>query len=182
MKPFPKLLQGYGGKGIPLGTYAGFTAVFNLLLANLLWRTARERYPHEPPETMELRTFLPFALTTHKLSRIITKDAVTSPFRAPFTRYQEELGYGEVKERARGTGLRMGVGELLTCNYCADPWVGLGLLYGLKYLPRPTRAFLDLFSAVTIADFLHVFYEAKRTDENVLTLKEEAMEKQASGA
>ena len=58
------------------------------------------------------------ALATQKLSRLISKDKVTSFVRAPFTRFEEKAGHGEVFEEPRGTGLRYATGELLVCRYC----------------------------------------------------------------
>jgi hypothetical protein len=42
--------------------------------------------------------------------------------RAPFTRFQDDTGYGEVEEAARGTGFRRAIGELLICQYCVSQW------------------------------------------------------------
>ena len=41
-------------------------------------------------------------IATHKLSRVVAKDLVTSPFRAPFVRFETSAGAGEVEEEARG--------------------------------------------------------------------------------
>ena len=58
-------------------------------------------------------------IATHKLSRLLAKDKVTSFIRAPFTRYQEPSGQGEVEEEPYGHGLHLAVGELLVCPYCS---------------------------------------------------------------
>lgn len=44
------------------------------------------------------------ALATAHLSRLITKDSVTSVLRAPFARFEEPAGEGEVNEEAVGSG------------------------------------------------------------------------------
>src|SRR4051794_28700891 len=95
-------------KELPTGPYLIILVIFNLLFAGLFRKSTR----------MDSRDLILVGVATHKLSRVITKDAVTSPIRAPFARYQEDLGYGEVNETARGSGLRASIGELLTCNYC----------------------------------------------------------------
>jgi hypothetical protein len=115
-------------------------------------------------------------MATHKIARIITKDEVTNFIRAPFTRYQESLGYGEVNEAPRGSGGIEFIGELLTCNYCMSAWVGLGLFFGFSRFPKQTRSVSAFFSALTAADFLHVVYEERRTHANVLTLQEEKLD------
>jgi hypothetical protein len=96
---------------------------------------------------------------THKLSRTISKDAVTSPLRAPFTRYKETGGPAEVMEEVRSTsGLRHSIGELITCPFCLDVWIATGFTIGLVFAPRVTRLVATAFTAVTGADFLHLFY------------------------
>jgi len=44
------------------------------------------------------------ALATHRVARLLTKDTVTSPIRAPFTRFEGPGGPSEVNERVRGRG------------------------------------------------------------------------------
>lgn len=75
------------------------------------------------------------ALRTHKLSRTLSKDAVTSPLRAPFTRYREAGGPGEVMEEVRTVGqTRHAIGELITCPLCLDVWIatGFALVHGVR--------------------------------------------------
>jgi hypothetical protein len=170
-----RLVKGYqtSQNPMPLGAYALFVGVFNVLLGSFLATSKKTA----PPSGREL---VLLAVSTHKLSRFITKDAVTAPFRAPFTRYKEDLGYGEVNEEARGKGVRQAIGEALSCSYCMDAWVGLASLAALRRFPRPTRTALSLFTAIAGADFLHVAYESIRTEENVLTLEEERREKKSA--
>jgi hypothetical protein len=173
-RPSPKFIKNYcRDHDLPLGSYAAMVGIYNLLLGGVLWKTSRDK---KDDGRLPASDLLLMSLSTHKLSRTITKDAVTAPFRAPFTCYKEDLGYGEVNESPRGRGLQQAVGELLSCNYCADMWVGLGLLFGLKTYPRQTRFLMSLFSSVAAADLLHVVYENNRTQENVLTLEEEELE------
>jgi len=157
------------GNQIPLGAYALFVGVYNVLFGTFLFGTANT----EAPKTKDL---VLLAVSTHKISRLITKDAVMAPFRAPFTRYKEDLGYGELSEEPRGSGLNQAVGEILSCSYCMDAWVALGTLAALRRFPGPTRAALGLFATIAGADFLHVDYEEIRTQENVLTLEETIQE------
>jgi TRAP-type C4-dicarboxylate transport system permease small subunit len=37
-----------------------------------------------------------------------------------------------------------------------------------------------VFSSIAVSDFLHVFYEERRTQSNVLTLREEKLEQQSA--
>jgi hypothetical protein len=112
------------------------------------------------PERLETRDLLLAGIATHKLSRVITKDKVTSFLRAPFTRFQEPAGHGEVEEEPRGSGLQRAVGELLSCPYCVSQWLGAGFILGLSTAPRTTRVVAGIFTAETISDFLQVAYRA----------------------
>jgi hypothetical protein len=56
-------------------------------------------------------------------------------------------------------------------------WVGLGFFWGLSVIPVQTRLLAGFFSSLALSDFLHVAYEEKRTHSNVLTLREEKMDR-----
>lgn len=101
-------------------------------------------------------------VATHKLTRILTKDWVTAPPRAPFVRYEGSAGGGEVREKVRGTGLRKAVGDLLTCPWCTGPWVAGALVAALVTRPQSTRVVAAGFSAVALSDFLHHTYQAAK--------------------
>jgi hypothetical protein len=98
-------------------------------------------------------------LGTHKLSRTLAKDAVTSPLRAPFTRYAGTGGPAEVNEEVRNqSSLRHSLGELLTCPFCLGMWVATGFTVGLIFAPRLTRLIAGTFTALAGADFLQLAY------------------------
>ena len=145
------------GADRPLGGYVVVMATFAALVAGAagLARATGRRVP----DGVGPWDVLLLALATHKVSRTITKDAVTSPLRAPFTRYKETGGPAEVMEEVRSTsGLRHSIGELITCPFCFDVWVATGFTIGLVFAPRVTRLVAVAFSAVTGADFLHLLY------------------------
>jgi hypothetical protein len=102
------------------------------------------------------------AVATHKVSRLLTKDAVTSPLRAPVARFEGPAGEAELNESPRGTGARHALGELLTCPFCTAVWVAGGLAAGLVFAPRPTRFGMGIASAIAGADFLHLGYDAAK--------------------
>jgi hypothetical protein len=102
------------------------------------------------------------AVSTHKISRLLTKDAVTSPLRAPFTRFEEAAGEAELNESARGHGAQHALGELLTCPFCTGVWVAGGLATGLVFAPRLTRFGMGVATAIAGADFLHLAYDAAK--------------------
>jgi hypothetical protein len=146
------------GQGRPLGSYAIVTGVYGAGVAgSLIALRARDR---ALPEQLTTRDVLLIGIATHKLSRLIAKDKVTSFIRAPFTRFQEASGQGEVEEEPCGHGLRLAVGELLVCPYCLAQWVATGLTLGLIGAPRLTRLISTVSVAHTISDFLQVAYRA----------------------
>jgi hypothetical protein len=155
-----RLVGGYGGGGeMPIGGYAVLMAAYGAAFGGLLAAAARGR---RLPSDVATRDLVILGVATHKLSRIVTKDWVTSPVRAPFTEYRESLGSGEVAESSRGRGLRRAIGDLLTCPWCIGPWIAGSLTAGLVVAPRATRLVAGTFAAVTISDFLHHAYGAVR--------------------
>lgn len=146
------------GEDRPLGPYAFTTSLFGAGFAAAL--IAAERSGRPLPERIATRDIALVGVAAHKLSRLVTKERVTSFIRAPFVRYEQPAGRGEVVERARGTGLRRTVGELLNCPYCLGQWITGGFLVGLVAAPRPTRLVASTFAADALADFLQLAYSA----------------------
>jgi hypothetical protein len=138
---------------VPLTGYAGAMGAYAAVLAAAVFGVARKQR-WEPG----LGDVTLLGVGTHKLARIITKDFVTAPLRAPFTVRRREEGAGEVRDEPRGGVFRSSVGYLLTCPYCIGPWLGTGLSAALTLHPTPTRFVLRMLAAVTISDFLHLAY------------------------
>ncbi|WP_280477344.1 DUF1360 domain-containing protein [Nocardia asiatica] len=113
----------------------------------------------ELPRAMSVRDLVVTAMAAHKLSRTVTKDAITAPIRAPFTRPDGDGGPGEVMERPEAAdGVKRSIGELLTCPFCFDVWAITGFTIGQVFAPRTTRMVADALAALTGADFLHLAY------------------------
>jgi hypothetical protein len=142
----------------PLGSYAIITSIYGTGVAGSLIALRARRHPL--PDRLTATDLLLVGIATHKLSRQIAKDNVTSFVRAPFTRFQESSGQGEVEEEPCGHGLRLAVGELLVCPYCLAQWVATALTLGLVGAPRLTRLVSSVFVAHTVSDFLQVAYRA----------------------
>jgi uncharacterized protein DUF1360 len=148
---------GYARPDRATGGYAAAMGVFGAVAGGLSLVAARTgRRP--PPLTPWELTLL--GLATHKIARIVAKDAVTSPVRAPFTRFEGPQGNAELAEEVRGSGTRKAVGELLTCPFCLGPWVATALTAGLTFAPAVTRPAMGVFSAVAVSDFLQLGYAA----------------------
>src|SRR3954451_6553265 len=142
----------------PLGGYALLTGVFSALFAGGLVVAARS--DRGLPERLGVQDLIVGGLATHKLSRLITKDKVTGFARAPFTRFQESSGHGEVEEAARGRGLRYAVGELLVCPYCIGQWIAGGFVVGYVHAPRATRMIAAMSTMHAVSDALQLAYSA----------------------
>lgn len=148
----------------PLGAYAALTGVYNLSFA-ALFLAARNRGGSLAPH-IGSTDMLFMGVATHKVSRLITKDFVTSFLRAPFTRYEGHgTAHAEVEESPRGRGLRYALGELLTCPYCVAQWVAPMFWLGSLVAPAPTRLVCRVFSTIAIADVMHLAY-IKATKES----------------
>ncbi len=139
------------------GTYLAGTATA-VALAAALKRSAPSRLT--PWQMLQL------IVATHKIARTISKDAVTSPMRAPFTEFVGASAPGELTEEVRGTGLQHAAGELITCPMCLAQWVATALLGGLTLAPLATRLVIETFSVVAGADFLqHLYVRLQQSTE-----------------
>ena len=152
--------EGYApaGERPPLLSYAAAMAVFNSLFALAL--LLAKRSGRELPERVGAGDLTTIGVASHKLSRLIAKDKVTSPLRAPFAEYEGEAGPSEFEESSRGNGARKAIGELLLCPYCLGLWVVATFAVGLLFVPRLTRFIAAVFSALTLSDFLQIAYKA----------------------
>jgi hypothetical protein len=99
-------------------------------------------------------------VATHKYSRLLAKDRVTSFLRAPFVRYEGEAGPAEVSETPRGQGPQRAIGELINCPFCLGMWIASGLGLGFVAAPRVTRFIAGVGAALAVADFLHLAHAA----------------------
>jgi hypothetical protein len=137
----------------PLGSYATLMAVFAAAFGGLLVLT-KDRLP----DRIGAGDLALGAVATHKISRLVAKDKVTQPLRAPFTENPEQSGPSEVSEEPAGKGPQRAVGELLSCPYCVGMWVASGVVYGLALAPRVTRFVCSVFAAHAGSDFLQAAY------------------------
>ncbi len=142
----------------PLAAYGTLTAGFGAAMVGSL--VALRASGRELPERPAAADLVLAGIATHKLTRLLAKDRVTSFLRAPFTRYQDRAGHGEIEEAARGTGLQKAVGELLICPYCLAQWVAAGFAGGLVAAPRMTRFLAGMWTIEAISDGLQLAYSA----------------------
>lgn len=149
---------GYADEDRPLAAYSVLASVFLGAASAAAIAARRSRRPL--PARLGAADIVLIGAATQKLSRLVSKDSVTSFARAPFTRYEEPGGPGEVNESPRGTGFQLAIGELLACPFCLAQWISAGFVGGLVFAPRATRLVASTFAAKTIADFLQLAYSA----------------------
>src|ERR671917_1023007 len=87
------------GEDRPLGGYVAAMMAFALLVA--IAASVAALTGRSLPRRIGAYDLLLITAGTHKLSRTLSKTAVTSPLRAPFTRYQDTAGAREPTEEGR---------------------------------------------------------------------------------
>lgn len=147
----------------PLGGYVRTMSVYGVLTSGLI--AAGRVSGRKLPTSIALGDFALMAIATHRLTRIVAKDAVTSPLRAPFTRYREPAGASEVNEEVRGHGTKHAIGELIECPFCLAVWISTGLVAGSVFAPNLTRLVSTVFSITAVSDALQFGYSALKKTE-----------------
>jgi hypothetical protein len=142
--------------------YVGMLSLYGAGVASAV-AVARARGRTLPP-SYAVQDLLVGAMATHKFTRLVSKDAVTTPLRAPFTRFEENAGSGEVTESPHHGHLSHVPGEVLTCPFCLAPWVATAYVVGLGLNPRLARAWASTFALVGASDWLQHGYAHLRTD------------------
>lgn len=139
-------------------TYATLTGIFLSLFAAFSLREQQKgAWVNVRPFDLVL-----LGLATFRLGRLIAYDKVTETFRLPFTKTAPDIsGAGQtVVPRSEGNGVMRALGELISCPICAGTWIAAGLTYALALVPRPTRVFLTMMSAVGLAELINAATEA----------------------
>jgi hypothetical protein len=147
------------GHDRPLLGYLALTSTYGvgaLALGLLVRRHGEDR--------ISSRDLALITVATHRLSRTLAKDAVTSPLRAPFTQYSGPGLPSEVNEEVapqkEDTQIGHAVGELVSCPFCLAQWIATGLVAGQLIAPTLTRHLTSTLTAVAGADVLHFAYSA----------------------
>ena len=146
-----------GDSDRPLGSFLAIMAAYGGTVVGL---SAAVRRRGGLPDRLALSDLALLSVGTHKLSRLLTKDVVTSPLRAPFTEFVQATQAGELQEKVRGTGPRRAIGALVTCPFCVGLWAATGFGFGLVLAPRATRLAASILTVLTAADALQFAYGA----------------------
>ncbi|HEY6934918.1 MAG TPA: DUF1360 domain-containing protein [Marmoricola sp.] len=147
------------------GRIAGFASALGVFMTGvgltaLYGRSAGRRLPDRvAPADIALG-----GLATFKFARMLAKDAVTTPIRAPFTEFEENAGAGEVMETPKPGHAQHTIGDLLSCPFCLAPWVATAYVAALTLAPRQARAWAATFSVVALSDTLQFGYDRLKED------------------
>ncbi|HYY35375.1 MAG TPA: DUF1360 domain-containing protein [Candidatus Binatia bacterium] len=141
---------------------AEYASLLVFYVASVAALTGAAREQNRLPRKFGLLDLALLGIATHKLSRIVAKDRITSILRAPFVNYIRSAGAGEVEEEPRGRGIQRGIGQLISCPYCMAPWCATALGFGLVFAPRVTRFLAGILASVAASDFLHRAYLAAK--------------------
>lgn len=139
----------------PLGGYMVMMALYSTVTGGAVLALRRRADRVRRPQPMDL---VLLGLATQHLSRLISKDSVTAPLRAPFTELEGAAGEGEVNERVVGKGMRHAVGELLSCPFCLDQWVATALVIGYVASPTLATAAITTLASAQVGDYLQLVY------------------------
>lgn len=142
-----------------MGAYAAMLAIYGTGAAVATMALRRRRGRVRRPGPMDLALL---GLATQHLTRLIAKDTVTAPLRAPFTRFEGPAGEGEVNEKVIGTGIRHVVGELVSCPFCLGQWAATGLVAVNVALPAFGTAATTVLATAQLSDYLQLGYAALR--------------------
>lgn len=152
-----QIAEHYGRPASELESYAGIMAGYTVLMGAVAWALGRRG---ALPRRIDAADLALAAVATHKLSRTISRDVVTSPLRAPFSKLEEPAAPGEVNEKITKSGPGHAIGELLSCPFCLDHWVASGFVTGFAVAPRLTRFVASIFAVRTGADLMQYAYTA----------------------
>jgi uncharacterized protein DUF1360 len=141
---------------------AEYAALLGFYITSVAVLTGAALEQDRLPKRFSLLDLALLGIATHKLSRIMAKDRITSILRAPFVSYIRSAGAGEVEEEPRGRGIQRGIGHMVSCPYCMAPWCATALAFGLLFAPRLTRFFAGILASVATSDFLHRAYLAAK--------------------
>ena len=144
------------GSDRPIGSFLAIMGVYLATVTGL--GVLLRRRGDVLPERIGLADLVLLTVAAHKLSRLLAKDPVTSPLRAPFTRFEGVSGPAELQEKVRGSGFRRAAGALVTCPFCLAMWAATGFAFALVVAPKATRFAASILTAVTGADVLHFAY------------------------
>lgn len=142
----------------PFKSYTLLMAAYAALFGAVASRLRRD--PSLLAQTPPPRDLVLLGLASYQLSRLINYDKVTSPLREPFVDLDKGPLHPEgTRGEAKGSGLRLVIGQLMTCSLCMSAWTGAFNVYLLTLSPRLGRLFLLVVAASGASDMLNPLFE-----------------------
>lgn len=154
---FRRVSSAYSPQEHRLAGHLGALVAFGAYTA--AWGTAVATRRTNLPDRHQPMDVLFTAAAAFRLGRLLSKGTVTSPLRAPFTRYEAATGPAEVKESPRGGSIRSTVGELATCPFCLSVWLTTTFTGARLLWPRATRTVTEGLTALAMADTMQLGYD-----------------------
>ncbi|WP_433005448.1 DUF1360 domain-containing protein [Kribbella sp. CA-294648] len=142
------------GADHPLRGHVGALAAFALYGATLV--AVGKLSGRRLPDHIQTFDLVLGATATFRFSKLVTRNTVTDPLRAPFTRYGGPGGPAETIDEPRGSGVRRTIGELMTCPFCFSVWTATTYTAGMVLAPRATRLIGAGLTMLTGADLLQL--------------------------
>ena len=141
-------------------TKVSLSAFFMLLFVLAAYIFAGQQAAGRQPLTLGWLDLALLGLATLRLGRLVAYARVMEPLRHPFAvTLPDPTGAGETVE-PRGSGVRGALGQLLVCPICVGTWMAALLVYGLYAWPAPTRLFLWMTAAISLAELFNALIEA----------------------
>ena len=147
--PSANVEEGHREEARDLAPYVALASTFASAFAAVLALGLRRL-----PERFAIGDLALLSVARHTLSRLLARDRVTRPLRAPFTEVEDDRSSRDMRERPRGRGMKRAVGELLSCPFCLDQWLAVAFIAGLIFAPRQTRATASMFAVASGSDLL----------------------------
>ncbi len=141
----------------PLAAYLGISGAFVSLTATALF-ALRNRLPLKRQTGTDCTNAVRVCAGAYRDAR---RRDVAAPGAGGQVREASRGGRSR-GPRARGRGWRRALGELVSCPYCATPWIAAGVVFGSLAAPKVASAMTRIFSIVAVADFLQQGYGALR--------------------
>jgi hypothetical protein len=152
-------LIGRGHEHEPLVDYALLATTFATVTGGAILGAVRQG---ACPTTLPIHDAALLGLATARLARLVTREKVTRPLRAPFTEKEPDADPDEVSEQPRGEGLTRAIGELLTCPRCFAMWASSARAIAFVFAPGPTRVVSGLLAASLISDWVNIRFAHAR--------------------
>jgi hypothetical protein len=161
----------------PLRAYSLITLVYLSVFVGIASMVRRSK---EAEKSVSGSDIFLLGLATYRLSRLISYDRVTQYLRLPFIELDKGGEQIEgTQEEPKGKGLRLAVGQLLTCAYCSSIWAGTFNSALFLLFPKVGRLFLLSLASSGLAEILDPIFPLLSYLSGYVKKEEEQQERQS---